>query len=44
MKELLMRTRCKRCGSSNTYSWIDETVVCRSCGYTNKKDEKENKK
>jgi len=34
------KPRCGRCGSTNTYCWIDETVVCRSCGYTNKPKEK----
>jgi len=24
---------CQNCKSSNTYSLIDKTIVCRKCGY-----------
>lgn len=29
---------CKRCESKNTYVLIDGTIVCRGCGYKNKKN------
>jgi hypothetical protein len=35
-----MRTKqikCKRCESKNTYVLVNGTVVCRGCGYKNKK-------
>jgi ribosomal protein L37AE/L43A len=33
------KPRCKRCDSSFIYVRINGDIVCRSCGYINKKED-----
>ena len=35
------KTRCKKCDSSFIYVRINGDIVCRSCGYVNKKEEQD---
>jgi len=32
----LIKIRCRRCHSAQTYSLVDRTIVCRKCSYRRK--------
>lgn len=39
-QQIFEKKRCSKCGSASVYTWRDGTVVCKSCGNTEKKEDK----